>query len=276
MNARVSYSFQRFPYGARYGACPARSRGNPKISLWLSVDPLAGEYPSVSPYVYTVSNPINFFDPDGKIPLPLIVNFTRISSKYGIRFHPIRKRWLGHGGIDLAVKTGTLVRAAAHGTVAHIGYDPKGYGRYIVIKHDKGYYTLYAHLQKEVLVKKGQKVLNGESIAFSGNTGGSTGPHLHFEIIKANKLSDVFKRKNKIDPEGIYDLQLEIYGTIGPFEEDYYKFKEKTRIPFINSNPNLTQTQKIGRTRKKISPVLIDKIDLKPLKINVFNQVKYD
>jgi len=60
MNARVSYSFQRFSYGA----CPARSRGNPMISLWLSVDPLAGEYPSMSPYNYTAGNPINLVDPD--------------------------------------------------------------------------------------------------------------------------------------------------------------------------------------------------------------------
>ena len=67
MNARVSYSFQRFSYGVRYGACPARSRGNPKISLWLSVDPLAEKYPGMSPYNYTAENPINLVDPDGKI-----------------------------------------------------------------------------------------------------------------------------------------------------------------------------------------------------------------
>ncbi len=66
MNARVSYSFQRFPYGA----CPARSRGNPKISLWLSVDPLAGEYPGMSPYNYTAGNPINLVDPDGRKVIP--------------------------------------------------------------------------------------------------------------------------------------------------------------------------------------------------------------
>ena len=68
MNARVSYSFQRFPYGARYVACPARSRGNPKISLWLSVDPLAEKYPGVSPYVYTLANPVRLIDPDGRAP----------------------------------------------------------------------------------------------------------------------------------------------------------------------------------------------------------------
>ncbi len=61
MNARGSYSFQRFPYGA----CPALSRGNPKISLWLSVDPLAEKYPSVSPFAYTYGNPVRFVDPTG-------------------------------------------------------------------------------------------------------------------------------------------------------------------------------------------------------------------
>ncbi len=96
MNARVSYSFQRFSYGARYVACPARSRRNkpyiptsvgrkeldektglyyygaryydPKISLWLSVDPLAGEYPGMSPYNYTAGNPVKYIDPDGRCP----------------------------------------------------------------------------------------------------------------------------------------------------------------------------------------------------------------
>ncbi len=65
MNARVSYSFQRFSYGVRYVACPARSRGNPKVSLWLSVDPLAGEYPGISPFAYTYGNPVRFVDPTG-------------------------------------------------------------------------------------------------------------------------------------------------------------------------------------------------------------------
>ncbi len=67
MNARVSYSFQRLPYGA----CPARSRGNPKISLWLSVDPLAGVNPDKTPYNYTSNNPVVRIDPTGMVDNPI-------------------------------------------------------------------------------------------------------------------------------------------------------------------------------------------------------------
>jgi murein DD-endopeptidase MepM/ murein hydrolase activator NlpD len=87
------------------------------------------------------------------------------------------------------------------------------------IKQIKGFYTirifllnylgLYGHLEKNgAKFQVGQSVENGEVIATSGNTGGSTGPHLHFEIIKGVSLSDVFIKKNKLDPKSIQDLQL--------------------------------------------------------------------
>jgi murein DD-endopeptidase MepM/ murein hydrolase activator NlpD len=132
--------------------------------------------------------------------------------------HPIRKKLLGHDGVDLAASSSSVVSAAARGTVAKIGWDPDGYGRYVVIKHANGYYSLYAHLLKNgVNVKKNQKVSNGQVIASSGNTGGSTGPHLHFEIIRAKSLAGVFNKKNKIDPESINDLDVLLHGETIPF-----------------------------------------------------------
>ncbi|UII76267.1 M23 family metallopeptidase [Flagellimonas sp. HMM57] len=113
----------------------------------------------------------------------------------------------GHRGIDLAAPSGTNVNTAARGKVVKVGWDSDGYGRYIVIQHADEYYTLYAHLEKGgSLVKVGDNVSNGQLIATSGNTGGSTRPHLHFEIIKANSLKGVFNKSNKVDPQSIYDL----------------------------------------------------------------------
>lgn len=85
-----------------------------------------------------------------------------------------------HTGIDFAVPTGTKVHAAASGTVVTAG-NGGAYGSQIVIRHDGGHYTQYAHLS-EITVRAGQTVTTGMEIGRSGNTGNSTGPHLHFEI----------------------------------------------------------------------------------------------
>ncbi|MBE5939443.1 MAG: M23 family metallopeptidase [Lachnospiraceae bacterium] len=86
-----------------------------------------------------------------------------------------------HKGVDWGIPTGTSVRASATGTVIEAGWGGS-YGYYVLIKHADGSKTRYAHLSK-ILVKKGQKVKQNEKIALSGNTGRSTGPHLHFELI---------------------------------------------------------------------------------------------
>lgn len=100
---------------------------------------------------------------------------------FGMRLHPILKRYIGHEGIDLGAPTGTPVYATGTGLVA----DQKpqsGYGIQIVIDHGFGYRTRYAHLSKS-LVRPGQLVKRGELIGEVGSTGRSTGPHLHYEVI---------------------------------------------------------------------------------------------
>jgi murein DD-endopeptidase MepM/ murein hydrolase activator NlpD len=88
-----------------------------------------------------------------------------------------------HKGADIANSIGTPIYAADAGYVMLAGRDTAGYGLQIVINHGNGFITRYAHLSK-ILVKAGQSVKRGEKIALMGNTGRSTGPHLHFEIIR--------------------------------------------------------------------------------------------
>ena len=108
-----------------------------------------------------------------------------ISSRYGYRKNPFSEAREFHGGIDFRGKVGTEVVTTADGVVDKAKY-VKGYGKYVVIKHKKGYKTLYGHLSK-IEVKKGQRVVAGEKIGEIGSTGRSSGPHLHYEIIRHGK-----------------------------------------------------------------------------------------
>jgi murein DD-endopeptidase MepM/ murein hydrolase activator NlpD len=107
-----------------------------------------------------------------------------ITSAFGNRMHPIYKVTLFHSGIDFSASEGTRVQSTGNGVIAYSGYD-KGYGQKIIINHGYGYKTIYAHLSKS-LVRQGQRIKRGEIIALSGNTGISTGPHLHYEVEKDN------------------------------------------------------------------------------------------
>lgn len=126
----------------------------------------------------------------------------RISSSFGNRFHPIDKRVKFHGGLDIAVPTGTRVNSAADGVVAFAG-QKGGYGNLVIIQHPDGRETRYGHLQK-ILVSEGDPVSAGQEIAKSGSTGKSTGPHLHFEIRENGQvvnpmkiLSNVLAKNNR-------------------------------------------------------------------------------
>lgn len=110
----------------------------------------------------------------------------RITSRFGMRRHPITGKRDFHGGIDIANDKGTDVRAAAAGTVTLAGYTP-GFGRLVVIDHGYGFITRYAH-NSRIFVKKGQKVKRGSPIARMGSSGHSTGTHLHYEVLSDGKL----------------------------------------------------------------------------------------
>jgi murein DD-endopeptidase MepM/ murein hydrolase activator NlpD len=134
----------------------------------------------------------NFFLPDAKL-----ASFTLreiagdlfnwpasgwISSWYGWRSDPFSGTRVFHNGIDIGVDMGTPVRAAMNGVVAETGYN-SSYGNYILLYHHAGWESLYGHLQS-ISVSSGQRVSAGQRIAYSGNTGYSTGPHLHFSVFK--------------------------------------------------------------------------------------------
>lgn len=105
----------------------------------------------------------------------------RVTSEFGNRVDPITGKRKGHGGMDLAVPTGTPIRAALGGTVTVSKYNAGGYGYYVMIDHGNGLTTLYGHCS-QLLARVGQTVQAGDIIALSGSTGRSTGPHLHFEV----------------------------------------------------------------------------------------------
>ena len=111
----------------------------------------------------------------------------RISSRFGPRLDPFTQVPSSHTGIDLAIVQGTPIKAAMSGKIAVVGYT-NVYGNYVIIDHENGYQTLYAHMQKPAPVKKGQRVAQGTRIGAVGNTGYSTGPHLHFTVYKNGKL----------------------------------------------------------------------------------------
>jgi murein DD-endopeptidase MepM/ murein hydrolase activator NlpD len=103
-----------------------------------------------------------------------------ITSLFGFRRHPTLGYYKDHTGVDLQARYGTKVMAAADGTVSYAGYRG-GYGYAVIIDHGYGYQTLYGHNSK-LLVSVGQTIKKGQTISLSGNSGTSSGPHLHYEV----------------------------------------------------------------------------------------------
>ncbi len=112
-----------------------------------------------------------------------------ITARFGWRQHPIKKMREFHPGIDLRAKIGTPIKAPANGVVKYAASHRRGYGKMIIIDHSFGFQTRYAHLNK-FNVKTGQFVRKGELIGFTGNTGLSTGPHLHYEVRFIGRILD--------------------------------------------------------------------------------------
>ena len=106
--------------------------------------------------------------------------FSRMTSGFAMRFHPILQTWRAHLGVDLGAPTGTPVRTVGNGVVTFAGVQ-NGYGNVITIGHSGGRETVYAHLSR-IDVTKGANVTQGAVIGAVGATGWATGPHLHFEF----------------------------------------------------------------------------------------------
>lgn len=106
-----------------------------------------------------------------------------ITSDFGMRMHPIYKKNKMHSGIDFKAPIGTPVYATSDGEIIKVEYQVGGYGKFIIIKHDNIYQTLYSQLS-EIKVEVGQKVEQGDEIGLVGSSGASTAPHLHYEVMR--------------------------------------------------------------------------------------------
>ena len=142
---------------------------------------------------------VEYFNSDGKSATKALmktpINGARLSSGFGMRKHPILGYNKKHQGVDFAAPTGTPIMAAGTGHIEFVG-DNGGAGKYIRIKHLNGYKTSYSHLSKYASgIQKNVKVRQGQVIGYVGNTGLSTGPHLHYEVIFNGKRINPMKMK---------------------------------------------------------------------------------
>ena len=143
----------------------------------------------------------------------------RISDHYGYRTHPVLHHRQMHAGLDFAMPVGTPIYATANGVVLSVGMQP-GYGHMVEIRHNFGFGTRYGHLNGKYLVKQGDFVRKGDIIAYSGNSGLSTGPHLHYEIRfiskalnpinfvnwKQENYKDIFQKEGQIQWQSLVKL----------------------------------------------------------------------
>jgi murein DD-endopeptidase MepM/ murein hydrolase activator NlpD len=131
---------------------------------------------------------------------PIIPDVSKyhLSSRFGYRIDPFYGGYRLHTGIDFAMKTGNPVYATGDGVVESVNFEFFGYGNSVVIDHGFGYKTLYAHLSS-VNVREGMEIKRGDCIAATGNSGRSSGPHLHYEVIYKGA---------KVNPENYFDLSM--------------------------------------------------------------------
>lgn len=137
-------------------------------------------------YQPSASGQAEFFDEQGrsvsKTLMAKPVANGRLGDGFAWRLHPILRRWLHHNGVDYAAPYNSPIVAAGDGRVVMIGWE-SGYGKYVRLQHDGDYFTTYAHISRvPSSLKVGQRVKQGQTIAYIGSTGLSTGPHLYYEL----------------------------------------------------------------------------------------------
>jgi murein DD-endopeptidase MepM/ murein hydrolase activator NlpD len=145
---------------------------------------LAAEFVNQGRTLRAVHFGSSYYAPDGrnlrKAFLRAPLEFSRVSSGFGMRKHPIHSGWRAHKGIDYAAPMGTRVRAVGDAVVEYAGVK-NGYGNVVMLRHNGQYSTVYAHLSR-IAVRRGARVAQNDTIGFVGQTGWATGPHLHYEF----------------------------------------------------------------------------------------------
>lgn len=134
--------------------------------------------------------------------LPLKGVKGRITLQFGPAENPFTGQWYLHQGLDIAHGWGIPIVASANGTVVKVEHQLRGYGNYVLIRHKWGFYTRYAHLQT-TMVNHGDAIKQGDVIGTMGNTGNSTGPHLHYEVKMGSNL---------LDPATYIGMTYDVYG----------------------------------------------------------------
>lgn len=138
----------------------------------------------------------------------------RMASGYGMRIHPIYKTFKLHTGMDFTAPVGTEIRATGNGVVGKVEFNGRGYGNNVIINHGYGYQTLYGHMSR-MTVRPGQRINRGDIIGYVGNSGTSTGPHLHYEVHKGGSpVNPVNYYYNDLTPEE-YELMVELSSKSG-------------------------------------------------------------
>jgi murein DD-endopeptidase MepM/ murein hydrolase activator NlpD len=140
---------------------------------------------------------IGFFNAEGmsskKMFLKSPLKFSRVSSGFGRRFHPILKRWRNHNGTDYSAPRGTPIRSIGRGKISFSG-TKGGYGKHVRVKHNGKHSSSYSHLSR-IAVRRGTTVRQGDIVGYVGATGLATGPHLHFEFYVNGKYSDYRRQR---------------------------------------------------------------------------------
>ena len=189
----------------------------------------------------------SFYDTTGKemesFLLSTPVKFTRISSGFTrARYHPILKKYRAHLGVDYAAPAGTPVKSAGNGMITFVG-TKTGYGKTVIVQHGSGYSTLYAHLSRFASIRKGQKVAQGQLIAYVGSTGLSTGAHLHFGLYLNNRAINPFSMV-KITKAALKGKDKE------EFEKIIAAYEQEAQV-FIDTN-NTTPPKELGNFERVI------------------------
>ena len=179
------------------------NQGRTHQAFWFTTQAMAKENNSKGGRVVEVANNKDdlggaYYTGEGKpmkktflrSPIP----FSRVSSGFGLRLHPIHQSWRQHNGIDYAAPLGTAVQSVADGVVKRSNYEPSGYGRFVEIQHAGNYSTVYAHLQSTAKgIYPGSRVRQGQMVGAVGQTGLATGPHLHYEFKVGNQAVNPLK-----------------------------------------------------------------------------------
>lgn len=200
---RSVFGLNPIPENIRCSSCTSDGHGEP-VLLQLCDTLLSMAYVQTVSYDAIESMLDNAGDMASSIPAicPVLLEGRKsyMSSVFGARSHPVLGIRRFHKGVDFAMKPGHAVYASGDAVVEKIKIEMRGYGRQIILDHGFGYKTRYAHL-KNIYVAEGMKVRRGEMIATTGNSGISSGPHLHYEVI--------YKGRN-VNPQNYFDRDMSV------------------------------------------------------------------